>query len=100
MVDFAEQLELENSYAEGERNHTIRRYCWPCCSTVMPRAYSRASKLEQVAYESIAFRYIAADNHLDHDTIATFRKRFLKDLEGRVQMPLVAKALGVLKMVM
>jgi len=38
-------------------------------------------KLEQATHDSIAFRYIAANTHPDHDTIATFRKRFLKQLK-------------------
>jgi transposase len=33
-------------------------------------------KLEKATYDSLAFRYIAANTHPDHDTIATFRKRF------------------------
>jgi hypothetical protein len=27
----------------------------------------------------VAFRFIAANDHPDHDTIATFRRRFLKE---------------------
>jgi len=38
-------------------------------------------KLERATYESIAFRYIAGNTHPDHDTIATFRKRFLGELK-------------------
>lgn len=30
----------------------------------------------------MAFRYIAANTHPDHDTLASFRRRFLKELEG------------------
>jgi transposase len=30
-------------------------------------------------YDSVAFRFIAGNLHPDHDTIATFRKRFLED---------------------
>ena len=37
-------------------------------------------KLERGTYDSIAFRYLAANEHPDHDTIATFRKRFLVSL--------------------
>jgi transposase len=37
-------------------------------------------KLERSTYDSVAFRYIAANTHPDHDTIATFRKRFLPEL--------------------
>ena len=35
-------------------------------------------KLERATYDSVAFRFIAANDHPDHDTIATFRRRFLK----------------------
>ena len=39
-------------------------------------------KLERATYDSVAFRFIAANDHPDHDTIATFRQRFLKEIEG------------------
>ena len=38
-------------------------------------------KLEEATYDSVAFRYIAANTHPDHDTIAHFRKRFLEQLK-------------------
>ena len=34
-------------------------------------------KLERASYDSVAFRFIAANDHPDHDTIASFRRRFL-----------------------
>lgn len=56
-------------------------------------------KLEQATYDSVAFRFITADAHPDHDTIASFRKRFLKELEGLfVQMLVVAKLMGLFKL--
>jgi len=36
-------------------------------------------KIERTTYDSVAFRYITANTHPDHDTIAAFRKRFLKE---------------------
>jgi transposase len=39
-------------------------------------------ELERAPYDSVAFRFIAANDHPDHDTIATFRRRFLKDIEA------------------
>ena len=39
-------------------------------------------KLERATYDSVAFRFIAANEHPDHDTIATFRRRFLKEIEA------------------
>lgn len=56
-------------------------------------------KLEQATYDSVAFRFIAANNHPDHDTIATFRKRFLKELEPIfVQILIIAKEMGLMKL--
>jgi transposase len=39
-------------------------------------------KLERATHDSVAFRFIAANDHPDHDTIATCRRRFLKDIEA------------------
>jgi transposase len=56
-------------------------------------------KLERATYDSVAFRFIAANDHPDHDTIATFRRRFLKEIEALfVQVLLLAREIGVLKM--
>ena len=56
-------------------------------------------KLERATYESVAFRFIAANDHPDHDTIAAFRRRFLKEIEALfVQVLLLAREMGVLKM--
>ena len=50
-----------------------------------------SKKSERATYDSLAFRYIAANTHPDHDTIATFRKRFLPELETLfVQVLLIA----------
>ena len=56
-------------------------------------------KLERATYDSVAFRFIAANDHPDHDTIATFRRRFLTDIEMLfVKVLLLAREMGVLKM--
>ena len=56
-------------------------------------------KLEQATYDSVAFRYIAANDHPDHDTIATFRKRFLPQLTPLfVEILLIAQQIGCLKL--
>jgi hypothetical protein len=56
-------------------------------------------KLERATYDSVAFRFIAANDHPDHDTIAAFRRRFLKEIEGLfVQVLLLARETGVLRM--
>src|SRR5258708_3503024 len=56
-------------------------------------------KLERATYDSVAFRFIAANDHPDHDTIATFRRRFLKEIEGLfVKVLELAREMGMLKM--
>jgi len=56
-------------------------------------------KMEKATYDSIAFRYICANTNPDHDTIASFRKRFLKELEALfVETLLVAEAMGLVKL--
>jgi transposase len=56
-------------------------------------------KLERATYDSVAFRFIAANDHPDHDTIATFRRRFLKEIEKLfVEVLQLAHEMGVLKM--
>ncbi|MDQ3479229.1 MAG: IS1182 family transposase [Pseudomonadota bacterium] len=55
-------------------------------------------KLERATYDSVAFRFIAANAHPDHDTIAVFRRRFLKQIETMfVQVLSMAREMGVLK---
>ena len=56
-------------------------------------------KLERATYDSVAFRFVAANQHPDHDTIAAFRRRFLQEIEGLfVQVLEVAREMGVLRM--
>ena len=55
-------------------------------------------KLER-ATTTVAFRFIAANDHPDHDTIAAFRRRFLKEIEKLfVEVLQLAREMGVLKM--
>lgn len=56
-------------------------------------------KLERATYDSVAFRYLAAGSHPDHDTLATFRRRFLGELEALfVQVLELAREMKLLKL--
>ena len=56
-------------------------------------------KIERATHDSIAFRYLAANTHPDHDTIATFRRRFLPQLEALfVQVLLLAREMKLMKL--
>jgi transposase len=67
--------------------------------------YGYASKvfssraLERATYDSVAFRFIAGNEHPDHDTIAAFRKRFLGQIESLfLDVLRLARAMGMLKL--
>ncbi len=56
-------------------------------------------KLELATHESVAFRYITANQHPDHDTIAAFRKRFLEELKPLfAQILMIAQTMGIAKL--
>ncbi len=56
-------------------------------------------KLERATYDSVAFRFIAGNEHPDHDTIAAFRRRFLEQIETLfVEVLKLAREMGVLKL--
>ena len=56
-------------------------------------------RLERATYDSVAFRYIAANTHPDHDTLATFRRRFLDELTSLfVQVLEMAREMKLLKL--
>ena len=54
-------------------------------------------KIERATYDSVAFRFIAANDHPDHDTVATFRRRFLTEIEHLfVDVLVLAREMGLL----
>lgn len=56
-------------------------------------------RLERATYDSVAFRYLAAGTHPDHDTLATFRRRFLGEFsELFVQVLELAREMKLLKL--
>ena len=62
-------------------------------------AVHSSRKLERATYDSVAFRFIAANDHPDHDTIATFRRRFLKEIETLfVSVLVLAREMGMLRL--
>jgi transposase len=55
--------------------------------------------IERGTYDSVAFRFVAANTHPDHDTINTFRKQFWNDIESMfAQVLRIAAGMGVLKL--
>jgi hypothetical protein len=82
----------------ADRPRIVRRCWWRFCFTVRHRRASR--KIEKATYDSnsVAFRFIAANKHPDHDTIAAFPRPFLPHLETIFnQLLLLAKELKCLE---
>jgi transposase len=102
VVEVIESLDLRamiGSYrGSGEAAYHPRRLLgilvYGCATGVFS-----SRKLERAAHDSVAFRFIAANQHPDHDTIAAFRRRFLPQVEAVfVQVLLLARELGVLQL--
>jgi transposase len=55
--------------------------------------------IERGTYDSVAFRFIAGNEHPDHDTIAAFRRRFLPQIQALfVEVLKLARTMGMLKL--
>ena len=56
-------------------------------------------KIEQATYGDVAFRVLACNQHPDHDSIASFRKRHLQELAGLfVQVLKMCERAGLVKL--
>jgi len=102
IVDIVSQLDLREPSATYA-GKGVKAYHPSMLVALMFYGYATgvfsSRKLEQATYDSIAFRYITANSHPDHDTIAAFRKRFLEYLKPLfVQILEIASTLGVLKL--
>ena len=102
VVDVVEQLDwsgLEQSYAGrgSDAHHPATLVGLLIYGYATGTFSSRA--LERASYDSIAFRYVTANTHPDHDTINSFRQRFLKQIEAIfIQVLGYAQTMGMLKL--
>lgn len=56
-------------------------------------------KIEKASYENVAFRYLAANQHPDHDTLAEFRRRHLPAMAALfVQVLRLCRQAGLVKL--
>jgi len=101
VVDIVSQLNLQ-PLAETYEGKGFKAYHPEILLSLLFYGYATgvfsSRKIEQATYDSVAFRFITANTHPDHDTIATFRKRFLGQLKPLfVQILLLAREMGLLK---
>ena len=56
-------------------------------------------RIEKATYENVAFRYLAANQHPDHDTLAEFRRRHLSVMAALfVQVLRLCQQAGLVKL--
>ena len=87
VADVIEELDLAAVYrsyegdgrglAAYQPSMMVRLLLYGYCQGVVS-----SRRIERATHEDVAFRYLSADTHPDHDTIAAFRKRHLEALAG------------------
>jgi transposase len=86
IADVTNELELSAIYAEyeGKDGRGLAAYHPLLMVRLLLYGYCvgifSSRRIEQATYDQIAFRYLAADQHPDHDTIAHFRQVHLESL--------------------
>ena len=88
VADVTDQLDLSEILAVYQRKdgRGMAAYHPAMMVRMLLYGYCRGTvssrKIERATYEDVAFRYLAADQHPDHDTIADFRQTHLQSLAG------------------
>lgn len=98
IVDQLDVLALEGAYtgSGSDAYHPRMMLALLFYSYATGRFSSR--KIEAATHDSLAMRYVAANQHPDHDTICTFRRRFLDPLSDLfVQILEVAHQMGLVE---
>ena len=105
VADLVETLDLSGIYAKYEEGDgrgmaaydprmMVRLLIYGYC-----RGVASSRRIERATHEDVAFRYLAADQHPDHDTIADFRKQHLAQLAQLfVQVLKLCQQAGLVKL--
>jgi transposase len=102
VVDIVDQLDL-SALARQYRGTGSAAYHPTVMLGLLVYGYATgvysSRRIETATHDSIAFRYIAANEQPDHDSLCTFRKRFLKEIEVLfVQVLCIARQMKLLKL--
>lgn len=103
--DITNELDLKGIYAEYDRkdNRGLSAYHPLLLTRLLLYGYATgitsSRRIERATHDDIAFRYLAADQHPDHDTIAAFRRQHLQALaELFVQALRLCQKAGLVKL--
>ena len=102
VVDITDKLDFSKVYLQYQGKGTVA-YDPKLLLALLFYGYSTgvfsSRKIEAATYDSVAFRFIAGNQHPEHDTIAAFRKRFLNEIRGWFkEILLIGKELGLVKL--
>ena len=105
IADVANELDLTAIYAEYARKdgRGLSAYHPLMLTRLLLYGYcvgiTSSRRIERATYDDVAFRYLAADQHPDHDTIANFRREHLLALAGLfVQALRLCQKAGLVKL--
>jgi transposase len=105
LVDVVSALDLSAIYASYEAGDGRGQSAYAPAMIARVLLYGYATgvyssrKIEARTYEDVAFRYLSADAHPDHDTFAEFGKRHLEALAGLfTQALLLCQKAGLVKL--
>jgi transposase len=105
VADIVKQLDLSAIYASYDEKdgRGLSAYAPAMMVRMLLYGYCTATyssrKIEAKTYDDVAYRYLAADEHPDHSTIADFRKRHLQALAGLfVQSLKLCQKAGLVKL--
>ena len=105
VAEVVEALDLSAIYARYEEGdgRGLAAYDPRMMVRLLIYGYSRgvasSRRMERATYEDVGFRYLAADQHPDHDTIADFRKEHLTQLSQLfVQVLRLCQQAGLVKL--
>ena len=105
VAEVVETLDLSEIYAKYEERdgRGLAAYDPRMMVRLLIYAYCRgvpgSRRIERATYEDVAFRYLAADQHPDHTTIADFRQEHLASLSQLfVQVLRLCQRAGLVKL--
>ena len=102
IVDSLEAMNLSSAVVNG-RGSGDREYPPAMMLALLIYCYANgifsSRKIERATYQNVSARYLAANHHPDHDTIAEFRRKNAALIkEAFVQLLRLSKELGLLKL--
>jgi transposase len=105
IADVVNELDLSSIYFEYERKdgRGLSAYHPLLITRLLLYGYcigtTSSRKIEQATHDNVAFRYLSADQHPDHDTLAAFRQQHLEALAGLfVQALRLCQKAGLVKL--